>query len=160
MTNTWSSYFDNHDTREDYNKSCKTLAKLIKPKESNFANFRLLSENPTTTLLFKSQLGHQIQSIHTCSILANRAIDRNPRLMGLMGFGDRAIPVQINEKTIFPPPTTAFPSPSFLDLMKIKSAEDVDKLTHNNQTKKGNTKPSVSFRPSSHSAFIQNQTTQ
>ena len=53
-----------------------------------------------------------------------------------MGFRDQAIPVQVNEKTVFPPPTTAFPSPSFLDLMKIKSTEDVDRLTHNSQTNK------------------------
>ena len=108
MTNTWSSYFDKHDTKEDYNKSCKTLAELIKLKESNFANFCLLSQNPTITLMFKSQLEHQIQSIHNCSILANKAIDHNPRLMGLMGFGDRAIPVQINEKTVFPSPPRPF----------------------------------------------------
>ena len=135
MTNAWSTYFDNHPSRDDYNKNCKSIATLINTKESILSNFRLLSENPTLTVMFKSQLDSQIQTIHSCSIIGNTVIN-NPRFMGLIGFSERAIPVQIAEKSLDPSSPATIPSPTFLELMKVRSTNDVDELNKTSQNNK------------------------
>ena len=140
MTNTWSTYFDNHASKDDYNKNCKSIATLINTKDSILSNFRTLCENPTLTLMCKSQLRLQIQTIHSCSIIGNTIIN-NPRFMGLIGFSERAIPVQMAEKSLCPSSPSTIPSPTFSDLMKIRSTKDVDELTQTNQTNKKKLRP-------------------
>ena len=56
--------------------------------------------------------------------------------MGLTGFGKKAIPIQFDVKSMFPPSSTAFLTPTFADLMKIKTTQDVADLTIVNQTNK------------------------
>ena len=136
MSNTWSTYLKNHGTYKAYNQNCGSISTIIKPKDSVIANFRLLCENPTLVLMTMNQLGPQIQTSHSFSIIGNTLTNTPPRLMGLTGFGDRAIPIQFDDKNIFPPPSTATPAPTFQDLIKIRTIKDTEELIQTNQNNK------------------------
>ena len=136
MSNTWSIYLKNHGTYKAYNQNCGSISTLIKPKDSAITNFWLLCENPTLALMTINQLGPQIQTAHSCSILGNTLTNSTTRFMGLTGFGKKAIPIQFDHKNIFPPTSTATPVPTFQDLMKIKTTKDIEELDHTNQTNK------------------------
>ena len=56
--------------------------------------------------------------------------------MGLTGFGKKAIPIQFDDKNIFPPSATATPVPTFQDLMQLKTIKDIDDLNQPSQSNK------------------------
>ena len=136
MSTTWSTYLRNHGSFKAYNQNCGSIANIIRPKESPIANFRRLCENPTLVIMTMSQLNPQVQSAHSCSIIGNTLTDSTPRFMGLTGFGEKAIPIQFDDKNIFPPSSTATPVPTFHDLMQIKTIEDIENLNQPNQSNK------------------------
>ena len=142
MSNTWSTYLSNNGSYKAYNQNCNSIANIIKPKDSTIANFRILCENPTLAFVTMSQLNPRVQTTHSCSIIGNTLTNSTPRFMGLTGFGKRAIPIQFDEKNIFPPPSTATPVPTFQDLMQIRTIKHIEDL---NQPSQNNKKKLKSF---------------
>ena len=124
----WSDYLAAHPSNQDYNTNTAALQTLIPKTEKPENAFRHFHDNKSLVCITRSAFDGNIQATFNHSIRKSSFTQPIPDFLALTGFGARATSVKMDPKEIFKHPKKQVNTPTFADLLKCKTVEDLKNL--------------------------------
>ena len=124
----WKDYLKFHPANQDYDTNAAMLQKLISNSETPLNSFRHLNENKTLVCISKNLFDGNLQATFNHTIKKTSFTQMEPDCLALTGFGERALAVKLDPKEIFKYPQKKVAVPTFREMLKCRTTDDVMKL--------------------------------
>ena len=121
----WKLYFDNLETNSVSNQNLNifTKATMITEDTTDSALIRSLTEDADSVIITVAPVTGKIKFLHSPTNLGGTRIRPENKLVALDGFGDKSIPVLIDEKCMTS--TVDIRTPSFNSLRTLTTTEEI-----------------------------------
>ena len=127
--NNWKEYLQDNLDRHIYDEEAGALQVLINPSENATNSYRLLSENKPIVCISKSPYQNSINTTFFHTMKKTSILSSESECFALNGFGKRSYAVKIIAKELFKPAKKEGKLPSFEDIIKCKSIQDITSLS-------------------------------
>ena len=129
----WKSWILDHPANESYNNNPEAVLKICGSSEPK-VNFKNLSESKNIALLTRAPIGEKLQFSFHHTVVGLPILPDD--LHYVARLGDSGCGTEFDPKSLFRT-TTAIHVPNLIDMMKVKSIEELKNLEPNtNATKK------------------------